>query len=399
MAKAKSSRPGLKLGKRIGAAIGLIASLAAIAQVVREFFFEAPSETEKLEFSECVDVHYLTPNIFPHYLLPSIGGSDNFPYWLKVVGQNKCDQSWFLEVRFERADNIVMTPLTDPMPIPPKDGFEKVFSPEIDPASSEVKPVRIYWSIEDDLGTKLYRDSIRTAIIPPHEIAWDLKKPGVQGEREPVDPNYLMASLAAWTKRPSRSVVTRAVDCRRGAGGSKLVREEALRSCYKLLFRGEGRIGVYNEPIRFPDGDRQKIRPLHRILLEGKRASSLEAGLLFGAVIDAERVSGVDPDVVLLVAPDEDNGPRDRKTVFVAWNAGGSWKAVDMKRAGSLDFDENAAAASAKVDPVFRFSSELRNALSDGGAGFSSDGTIAAMDFHAAAAGKHGIEPMPKIDN
>ena len=341
--------------------------------------------------NDCLKIDYMMPNVIPHYLLNSIG-SANFPYWLKIVGENTCAENHIMTVRFEAGKNIDLKRQSWDFTIKANSAVptEKLFSPGFDLASREVDRVIIDWSIEDSIGRKLGADTIQARIVEPFTIAWDLEKPGPRGQHVPVEEEFLLASLAAWTKRPPRVVVERGQSCRRTTDGSPtLDKEDAIRACYRAIFQSASLpIKVRNSPIKFPAGSRQKITPHFRVLERGS-ATSLEAALLFVSVYNAEFIHGVDPELHMLIAPLDPDDRDSEKTAYVVWHdRPGSWRAIDMRRGSVEAFDENVAQASMRVAPIMRFNSEIRAAIEGRnakGAGYSKDRSIAVVQFKNAS--------------
>lgn len=344
----------------------------------------------------CIKVDFQSPNLIPHYLLNSIG-SDNFPYWLRLAVRNTCDDDRILTLRFERSDTVALVdpPQTESFTVRKDETAIRTFTPRFDFATRQIEHLAIHWSVEDQRGTKLSADSIRTEIVAPLTVAWDLQKPAGAARREPVEREFLLASLKAWTLKPPPRVVEFGRACRTaGAQGLLLEREEAIRACYRALFRVERAVRVSDSAIEFPAGTRQRIRS-HTQLLEQPQqgASSLEAALLFVAVLNTQHRDDIDPDPVLVIAPTE-AGAGTGKTTLLAWPvAGGGWRALDLQRAGTLDFDANAKAASARAATLLAERSELAAGLRKGVA-IGAGGAVVALDF-AQVSEEYRIRALP----
>lgn len=113
-----------------------------------------------------------------------------------------------------------------------------------------------------------------------------------------MEKGFLLATLKAWMMKPPRRVIELGIACRTPQrGGAVLVKEDTIAACYERLFARAYAIPVLPEPIKFPAGKRQRIRP-HALIVE-KRAtvSSLGAALLLAAVLEAGHQHGVDPDL------------------------------------------------------------------------------------------------------
>jgi hypothetical protein len=94
--------------------------------------------------------------------------------------------------------------------------------------------------------------------------------------------------------------------------------------------------------------------------------------------MNKERRDGIDPKLVMLAAPEENNSLN--KSVYIAWRGSdNAWKAIDLRKANQKSFHENVAASSEKVNDVI--TTEIESAIEARGAFFSSDETLAVLDF------------------
>lgn len=352
------------------------ASSAAIAAAT------APSTA--LSRRSCVELDYLSPSVIPHYLLNSVG-TENFPYWLKVIATSRCETERVLKLKFERSDKVALVdpPQEFEFTVHRNRQVERTFEPRFDFTTQQPESLAIHWSIEDQRGTKISADSIGIELVPALTIAWDLRKPVVAGRHEPVEREYLLASLKAWTLKPPPRVAALGRSCREPAGGGTLLeREAAIRACYQRAFAGGGgQVAVSDSTMAFPAGPRQRIRaPLQLLTERQNAASALEAALLLATVVGVEHQVGIDPDLVLVVSPAAPGGPVERKSAWLAWReAGQPWRAVDLRLAGTQSFDANVATASARLQALFAGQPELAQAAR--GVGFSADGQVAVLNF------------------
>jgi TIR domain len=381
--------------------VGAAGVVAAAIAVLALYIFGAPEVQ-----GDCLSVEHLSPNLIPHYLIPSFG-SENFPYWFKLIARNDCAEDRFLVLRFEWGENVILpdAPQEIEFKVPHGQVKKQVFRPRFNLARQDITRMSIHWSIEDqDNKKKLDVSEIAPEIVAPYTIAWDLQKPKGPGEWEPVDRAYLLGSLEAWLLKPPPVARERGRRCRnpQGAGGS-LIQERAIASCYQDLFFGDQRIPVAAAPIRFPARDRQRIRPHAEILghQPPPTISSLEAALLLAAVLEAQRLDAVEPLPVLVVAPVEGTTGGKLKTAYLAWReAAQSWRALDMSRANQLDFSANVERGSARIARVLSLSSriqELATGQAPRGAGFSTDESVAVVDFGNIPATDR-IRPLPVVN-
>ncbi len=332
----------------------------------------------------CVKVQYFSPNVIPHYLLNSVG-SENFPYWLRIVAQNDCGEDRIMTLRFESSNDVGLEnpPQLLPFTVHKGDKADRTFNPRLESMDRPPDSVKIAWSIEDEQHTKISADYIQTEIVPPLTIAWDLQKPVAPGKRVPVEREFLLGSLKAWILKSPPKIEDLGRACRTTPTSKVMLeREEAIRACYLRLFTGN-RALVSETPISFPAGNRQRIRrPVDLIEDRLNKASSLEAALLLTAVVESKHKDDIDPDLVLIIAPVEGAVELNRKTAFIAWReAGGPWRAVELRVANAQPFDANVAAASAKVAAIVGDNAEIADAIDNKGAGFSKDGRFAALNF------------------
>jgi hypothetical protein len=329
---------------------------------------------------KCFSARHLKPNQIPHYLLPSMGSSENFPYWLKFVGENNCNKKLMLKVHFEPEAGVVLNAGDSAsLVIDPQKKFSLTVAPDdIRLTSDEVKQVKISYTVKDEQGTAIDGGQISAKVVEPYTVAWDLQRPGKTDDAaEPVDRDYLLKSLAAWVFRPPEIIALRARECRTAPdGGPKLIKEAALQSCYENLFRGAGKISVNDASIRLPSEPKQKILP-PAVAVQEKSASSLEAALLFAAVMERERSDGIDPHLVLLAAA-EGAASGLEKSVYIAWReASGAWKGFNLRKANQRNFEENIAAGEFNSILTPEIAADLENK----GIFRRQDDAVVAIDF------------------
>lgn len=341
---------------------------------------------------ECIEFSALTPDVVPHYLINSVG-SVNFPYWLSIEGQNRCDRRWQLEVDLEPQANVTLDAQSVRFAAEPEAGFVQTITPDFDLPKQFVEEIAIGWTVTDaETGKRLGGGDISTRILPPHTVAWNFTRAG----GEPADPGFVLASLAAWT-RPRLGPVPEFGRACRGEGGEApaLGGEAAIEACYRALF-GDGAEGgpvrVTAETAPFAAGETQTIPPPEAVLAD-RQAGALDAALLLIAVLEAQR-GPADPALVLVAATPEDAAPAEGRRIMVAWREDGDWQGLDMGRAGALGFDDNRAATTPVVRAALAADPALGQALETTGAGFGADRGVAVADL--GRAGRHyGIQGLP----
>lgn len=347
----------------------------------------APASAQDTVVGPCLAVIYQSPSIVPHYLLNSFG-SENFPYWLRLTVPNRCAQDHHLTLRFENSNSVRLIDPPQELDFTVERGktLERIFKPDYQHAA-DLRVGTVGWSLEDQDKVKLLSSSIAVnEIVEPNTIAWDLKKPGrvVGGQREegePVEREFLFASLAAWTVKPPERIDQRARECRRApSGGPPLVREAAIRACYGALFSGNGKVDVDDSAIRFPHGERQRITPPEQVMRDGT-GTALEAALLLAATLGAQHKDGIDPEPVLLLAPDRADA-RAPKTPMIAWlQQGRTWRAVDLREANAKSFDDNARDASVRAGTLLGPDGDLAASLDDVGVAIGKNSAAIAVNL------------------
>ncbi|WP_305986455.1 hypothetical protein [Roseibium sp. MMSF_3544] len=402
----------LKMAAAIVAVLGTIsAGVAAIVKDWKPFFSsESPSNSpvtrktlketittvskSPTETSmECIDLNPLMPNVIPHYLLNSIG-SENFPYWLRIEGENKCRKKWRVIVRFEPKENVILKSQSTEFEIDQLSKFGETITPDFDLPKPFVEKISISWTVYDDVtGEKISpQNSIKTTVLPPHTVSFDLKKPA----KKDLEEGYILASLGAWTLRRYDAAEI-GTNCRLPDERSRNLREvDALRSCYSRLFSkeaGNAAVAVLDRHIEFPARTSITISPPSD-LLKDKEANSLEAALLLMAVYDVKRDNSTEFELVLVISKDERVFSRRNKRVFVAWRKGRSWQALNMMKAAKLSFDDNVAQSSTEIGQIFSNNPSLMRKIDERGVGYSYDQSIAAAEFHVAR-DRFGIQGLP----
>ena len=205
--------------------------------------------------------------------------------------------------------------------------------------------LQLNWVMEDKQKEERYQraDVLRIRLLPLHTIKWDL--PNL--EKRVVSREFLLGSLAAWSKAREGTVLARADSLRRSATGSS--DEHRLELCYEDLFRGKTRISIVPTQRTYPFEQETKVGVPSEILEKGE-AEPLEAALLMAAIVRASTPSGR-VNLELFLVPTESK-PRDPE-VLLAWLSGSTWKAIDLREAGTLSFDSNQRQSSDMLKQLF----------------------------------------------
>ena len=385
----------------IGAMVGAIAIIIANSGELRNGILKIfEGDVSSRTASDCFRAKWFMPKIIPHYLISSIGGSDNFPYWLKMNANNECNKKLLLYVQFGPLSGAKPNIDKQYFSIQPNNGLIDTFNPNgLELIKTDLKNdqnIKMTFSVlERGLDVPVDNGVIDTVLVKPYTIAWDLEKPSsIGGEKgDPVDPSYVVASLTAWTQRPSKQVRDMAKKCRYTIQNNvRLTGEHALESCYNKLFHSDKQILIGDEYVDFPSRDRQKIEPLEKVLDDGW-ATSLEAALLFAAVFGNDAKGNDEKKLYMLVAPVDKKSKQ--KNIYIGWmSSGNRWSALDMYLANDLEFRENLRRSSSIFTSLL--TNEIRLALEEKGAFLSQDDSIAALHFHGAAY-KHKIRPLLKV--
>lgn len=220
-------------------------------------------------------------------------------------------------------------------------------------------------------------DAVPVELLPLHTIDWELKNV----EKRPVSFDLILSSLAGWTLAGDRDVVSRAKQLRPQVASSS--RDQWVSLSYNDLFRGRSGLEIIPTDRTYPFKGRMEIETPKEILADGK-AEPLEASLTLAALIHAAaRTHG--PELTIFLVPQSEN--KADLSVFLAWQSGypAGWKAVDLKEAGSLTYEQNVAKSSAALLSVLQRNPGIESALNNKGVFASSEpGSPTALSIDRA---------------
>ena len=223
----------------------------------------------------------------------------------------------------------------------------------------------------------LYTDTKEVRVLRRELLAWDL----VDHVGKPVSTDFTLASLVAWVNA-DETIRRRAELIRKDAGapGEDFVMRW-WRASYTTLFRGPDRLRVTKQIVKLP-GKGSIILHLPAEVLAQKQASPLEAALVLHALRStlpaAERGR-----LLLLAVPRA--AAADDQTLLLAWRYRHEWHAIDLRRAGEVDFDANIEEQTARVQDLFTGSNAVPAKLDDTGVLVDSERAMVAMDLARAA--------------
>jgi hypothetical protein len=340
---------------------------------------------------KCIEIEHLTPNKIPHYLLDSVG-SKNFPYWLKIVAKNNCDEPRRITISFESGENVKLDPTSRTFTMDVNTEREIIVKPRFTLPSKTTENVIIHWTVKNEVDEIIRADVIDSEIIPPFTLFWGLQKPIKPNSWEPVEESYILASLSAWMK-PTFDTSAPVIKTCWGLGVDF---GDAVETCYNYLFNETQQILVRQALFRFPNIESQRMRISPGKEIYGGVATSLEAALFFVSVMsdDSRYKVGTDPRLILFIAPPSND--QELKTTYLAWQSiHGEWKAVDFMHANSKRFQQNVVDASPRINALYNSVTGIKDTLlSKGGAGFAEKKKYAVIDYKKASAA-HSIRGLP----
>jgi hypothetical protein len=319
----------------------------------------------------------------PGSLIRLLPGQDRL-HWLQVKVSNGMSDPVFFSVGFEVAAGPAVLEKGRAAPeytVQPGKERTETFDPPLEFTGSfdtDVS-VRIVTRVVRLRGQNdiLYTDTKEVRVLRRELLPWDL----VDHVGQPVPPDFALASLIAWTGA-DEAVRRRAVLVRQEAGapGGDFVMRW-WRSCYATLFRGPDALRVTREAVKLP-GKGSLVLHVPSEVLTQRRASPLEAALVIHALRStlpaAERGR-----LLMLAVPRTDSG--SEQTLLLAWRYKGQWHALDLRRTGEVDFDQNIEEPTARVRELLAGSRPLVQKLDDTGVVVDGEHATVAVDLARAA--------------
>jgi hypothetical protein len=304
--------------------------------------------------------------------------------WIQVRVSNGTPDPVFFSVAFEVAAGPALLEKGRAAPeytVQPGQEYTAVFDPPLEFTGSFDRDVsvRIVTRVVRLRGQNeiLYTDTKEVRVLRRDLLPWDL----VDHVGQPVAADFALASLVAWI-RADESIRRRAEVIRReagGPGGDFVMRW--WRSCYATLFQGADRLRVTRNGVTLPGRGSMALRLPSDVLAQGW-ANPLEAALVLHALRSTLPVA--ERGRLLLLAVPRAGSAADQ-TLLLAWRHRREWYALDLRRAGEVDFDQNIEESSAQVRGLFAGSSVARAALDDTGVLVDGQRAIVAVDLARAA--------------
>jgi hypothetical protein len=328
----------------------------------------------------CLNLVLLATETLPYYLINSLG-SDDFPYWFRVEGENRCDYPVHLEVFFTSLSPAMrISHETWTGTLLPDQNLARELEPpnyqilEPDKLRDEDVSVQVKVEVKKDDGETVQQNTVRMRILRADTLHWDLIGPG----DSPISKDFLLASLAAWTKVLKDNVLALSAACR-GEHGSRQAEDPDLwlPVCYQALHE---RITVEPAGADFLTlRGRQPISSADEVLASGN-ASPLEAFLTLAA-LGRTRNDVLDTSLGLLATKPESGAPA---LLFIWRRPGSDWQAVSAAD-WSAPFSDNRDASAELLQSLIDVYPGLLSGLDARGLFINEQQTLFAVDFGTAA--------------
>jgi hypothetical protein len=221
-------------------------------------------------------------------------------------------------------------------------------------------PLSVVWEIrtrKDNL--EIHRRTQHINIISKNYIYWDLK----DGNGVNVDPKFLLASLAAWTRIKDPKLERQAQQYLSAAAPRQY--RPWFKGCYNALLGPEGLLKVHPDISPWPltgadDESRQRVRsPLEFITGNATDPAPLEAVLLVAALANNLRQK---PDLTLFALPLQADS--EAKRFLLAWSDNGiDWRALDLTAPQNLGFEDNEARTTAELANLLKSKPDILSKL------------------------------------
>jgi hypothetical protein len=399
----------------------LINYFNTIANFVHDKFFRKTAEIKEVKPKEtlnevsraCTNLKVKTFSVFPYYLVNSYNRAPDTSYmcWAAVTGKNTSAQPLLIRIRFK--------------PDPPN---AEVKREEIDTGVGPFQEIgeekgrkdpglminartdkdffitgewKIYDMGKGVVGNTCNQDQFSIRVIRENHVYWDLKNL----DNQPADIGFLLASLSAWSilpQNPPQELKERAT-IYYSQGGAP---ETWLKACYNDLFRSSNPIKVhrFTDPWPLRGQGLQSIQGIRtwEMILTGRKADSLEAALLIGALKDAmsSQYEDLKFRLVLFALPLDPANDQGEKRFLLAWAPKASewrpvdpkeWRAINLSAPNDLDCDLNVRQASSLLSQVLQTQGEkIIPLLNKQGVFYDQTKPLArqsllALDFHIAS--------------
>ncbi|ETW99358.1 MAG: hypothetical protein ETSY1_15335 [Candidatus Entotheonella factor] len=351
---------------------------------------------ERLQQGPCLSVRTESPRVMPLSLLNSMESRDDL-YWFYVHIGNQCVNPLHLSIRVDVRKGPARLPHDQrdvQFTVLPGESRSERIEPLLDWTSSDADTtLELVWEIRNMTdGALEHTETARIRLRPKTWFAWELSSPS----GDPVSREFLLAALAAWVRNPLPSA---AHDCHQVVGEAKPGAERLkvatawLQHCYNRLFHQAPAVRLIPEAGRFPPAAGQVIRSPAQILTE-RNATPLEAVLLLSSLAQ-EMAQPLGIRLALFVLP-RATEPEPHQTAILAWRMIGSthWQALDLQRATTLSFTENARLTFETVAAWMRQQPDAMHALDKFGVFLQEQPALVALDF-AQAARTFSIRGLP----
>jgi hypothetical protein len=348
------------------------------------------------------EVAVSNPSEVPSYLRFYYSSDDpNDPHnlhWFRAAVHNKVNRPLMLGVSFQIQPIDCEIVHLDPKAEPNENSLEagKTESYYITPPikwtqtdlDQECK-LSLKYSVKEKLQPDEYPvKEVPITILPKRVVKWDLTN--IDGKA--VSKEFLLASLTAWTLSKDEVVVQRAKELRKSVSGGS--HEKWAEACYKNLFPESKRgLEIIPTHLTYPFlQQRTRLRSPGEALTNAN-PEPLEAALLMAALI--HNATNEEVSFTLFILP---QSQPDQPAVLLAWPdpAGGtSWKAVDLRLAGTSKFDENLQQSSELLQRALSSNPSILDFSKNKGVLFGTAATSPNVISFQQAKNDWNIQPLP----
>jgi hypothetical protein len=357
------------------AVIGFVASVIEIWRLISEYEFGCSPPPKYIIESSSIKV-------LPYYMKNFLKFQRDL-YWYKIRVENKSDELLHLDISFQVIKGPAVAQVEpSSYTVYPKQEFIKNVDPGFEFTMDDVDGyLRVRSRIRDVKDNILYQCTDDIEVIRSNIMDWSLKTP----KGKPVDRDFLVASLAAWTLNKEQAIIDLSNRIRSEIDMNDepdTIINQWFSKCYKDVFHGECGVRVTQILNNFPMPGRQKIKTPAQVLDE-LNVDPLEALLLLAAIsYNNDALIKLGPKLVMFVSP----GPDRNLSFLLSWTWEYSdWTAIDLSKADATDFESNRDSASKLIESILREKPGLRSSLRGRGVFIDERDKTLALDFGVAA--------------
>jgi hypothetical protein len=369
-----------KVNAAIGAVVALTGTVTALLAAGPKLVTTWADLRAALGWSSVVVELHTIPRL-PAAVLPLLP-SQNRVKWVQVKVTNRSGEPVHFSVNFKVARGSAVIDASRPAPeytVNPRTARTAILDPPIQFTSGFDADLAldITTRIDRVAGAKdpLFTDTRSVTVLRREEFQWDL----VDHAGKPLPQEFALASLRGWLVG-DETIRQRADAIRQAAGepGPDFPMRW-WRQSY-AVFGPSPRLRV-GKGVKMPGSGSLTLRTPVETLARG-RATPLEAALLLHALRDTLPRNERWPMVLLAVPRD---GKAGEQTLFVAWRHDRKWHGLDLREAGSTDFDANLAQATPRVRSLLEPGGPVAKSLKGPGVFIDTKGGVVAVELIKAA--------------